>query len=82
MGGVGEGWKKGGLGRGDRGGRGRRKEWGGKGEYASLTLGGWTPLTFFNCAGKTTQRSKINLSRQTIPYRLSLYPRAMHTGNL
>ena len=21
-----------------------RKEWGGKGEYASLALGGWTPL--------------------------------------
>ena len=24
---------------------GGRKEWGGKGEYASLALGGWTPLT-------------------------------------
>jgi len=26
------------------GGRGGRKEWGGNGEYASLALGGWTPL--------------------------------------
>ena len=38
MGGGGDEWEKGGL---EWGGR---KEWEGKGEYESLTLGGWTPL--------------------------------------
>ena len=34
-----------------------RKEWGGKGEYASLDLGGWTPLAVMS--GNIKHRPKL-----------------------